>query len=165
MVCFAGQRYISLKGNKSSVSASEVGWIRTLTHGRCWGLVPIEAHVSLPGKSNNIIPCTQMCTNPLNLAFKDLRCALLKVNVWISFSLPVLFDLPGKDTWASMGTNPQHLRAKFGGLYTYEYRSKYGLFCRSKIHKPQGEHIISICEWSWADSYTNTCINKYYFWR
>jgi hypothetical protein len=32
MVCFAGQRYISLKGNTSSASASEVGRIRTLTH-------------------------------------------------------------------------------------------------------------------------------------
>ena len=32
MVCFAGQRYISLKGNTSSASASEGGRIRTLTH-------------------------------------------------------------------------------------------------------------------------------------
>jgi hypothetical protein len=32
MVCFAGQRCISLKENTSSASASEVGRIRTLTH-------------------------------------------------------------------------------------------------------------------------------------
>jgi hypothetical protein len=42
VVCFAGQRYTSLKGNTSSASASEVGRIRTLTHVLRESLIIIE---------------------------------------------------------------------------------------------------------------------------